>query len=1818
MSWWTEDPVVSGKPKAEGDWWSSDPVFGASPKAKPVAPPPIKEEPLGPFGAGWKGAGSDLRTAGAAVSSALGFNQTADELLSEADKSRAEVARRYQPKVPSFTDIGKSGGVLGTIGDLGQYVYEKGAESLPQMGAALGAGALGMAAAPAAIPAAVAGVGAGTLAGLPFFVGQNIKEQIDEGKTLRETSLPVAAAAGTVQSALDTLVGKVLPGVGKAAAGGMLLRAVKKGVEGAGIEGLTEGLQQAIQIGQANPSKLFEMSPEVQKELAEAAVAGGLLGGTIGGVSGAANKRAAPTPVAEEVPTEQAVPPPVDYWPNGMGLPGEGSGTGLPEQGEAFKLPISNGGFQPQGTGLPQIPGTQPPLGIESGTGLPDFEKVDPPWIPQGAGLARPVGDPAPGIPSGTGLPDTNARMPPTGQKVFKDVQQRLLAAGRKPLVANAEARLWRERYETLGKQIGTDAYAAYKQSGVDITQGTKAPTNQAATGALNQNTLNQDAIKDEPLIAKHYSALGSALNRLPMKEGTGQQWLNALKKQGVKDDELVWTGMQDYLGSKDAPNYRFKAPEVQNWFKPYSLAVYEAKPDVTKTNHYGEYTLGSYGMNPESNYREVVLADDTQRADSYKSPHYGMVPNALAHYRTTDRVASDGLPVLMAEEFQSDWHQAGRQRGYSTPEAVQQADQKTQAAFRKYASTVQRVMQPENRARLENLTEYYARMGEAPTPDINAALQEYRASLQARNEATSGVPDAPFKETWPNLTFRHALMDAINMGKEYVAWPTGEQQNDRYGNPTEDRLKGMSQFYDKRIVDYANKLGKQFGSKVEQIDVSNASHEVTDRDVALLNELGVEIPEPTGTKVHALKITPAMRELVTKGGLPLFQRGKTPQGNITIEPSKATIRLFKTANASTFMHESAHLWLEEMVRYAPQNKDIAADLTDTRKWLGNDGAPFTREQHEKFARGFEQYLRSGRAPTNALADVFKKFAEWLQKIYKNATSLGVEVPAHIEKVYGRLLAADPNTESSITGDERTSPSAPATYGQTFNQDEDKKIAPNPVQKGVNWLQKTFDPFSQIPGSEQYRDLRNLAAGGAYAAEQAATKAKNLFSGLSLAEKNAVNTYMETSGASPTMVPASVRPQTVALKQQINGPLKRALIDSGLLPESVSSQNDDSYLPRLYLKHLIEGEGISKGGRLNRNYAKKRGDRAADELLAMGEVKDPGIRSYYALFRPLRDLKIMEFLNQVSQNQDWVLPESLVEWNGRKVTPQWLKDEADAIEETRMLAEPDPARRQGMKEIADRMRAAAREGLAALDQADYDNKQFVKLPDTRDFGPLRGMIVQKQIADDITGAVNFVRPDNWFDKWFGDRQSVLTKAMSAWKFLKVPMNPPSQVRNVVSNLILLNLSGIPIHKVAPRMVQAARDMAKDGPYYQIAKKYGVGQGTFSEQELYGISDELKRLEINDQSGLGGWKKVYKAMLKGADKVGNLYQRMEVWGKVAKIMDAMERQGMSESEAVREANKWLFDYSEVPQAVRRARQSPIGYPFLTFTYKVMPLMAEIAAKHPTRLLPYVALAYTVPAMVAASFDIDDDDPDKLRKALSQGLRRKNDMYLLPWKDDAGRWQFMDVGYFMPWQMPVDAARYLGKGAYKAATGDGKEGLQDIGSAIGATNVLSNPLFNIVTALTTGVDPFTDRPIADKRDPPRKQVMDILGYVWGLAAPSLAAPYGAAGQLLDKEAGTGMNRFGEPSNTYGQIAARAMGLNTYPVVPEAQRARNIQQMQREIQEVKSRLTYTLKDKSLTAEQRREVVEDFKEAMRDRQESLVKYIKESEPSARLRAAS
>ena len=63
------------------------------------------------------------------------------------------------------------------------------------------------------------------------------------------------------------------------------------------------------------------------------------------------------------------------------------------------------------------------------------------------------------------------------------------------------------------------------------------------------------------------------------------------------------------------------------------------------------------------------------------------------------------------------------------------------------------------------------------------------------------------------------------------------------------------------------------------------------------------------------------------------------------------------TGDITTVLHESAHYFLnmlEELERVPDHSPKVDDALFAIRKTLKNDGTPFTRSQHEKFAKGFE------------------------------------------------------------------------------------------------------------------------------------------------------------------------------------------------------------------------------------------------------------------------------------------------------------------------------------------------------------------------------------------------------------------------------------------------------------------------------------------------------------------------------------------------------------------------------------------------------------------------------------------------------------------------------------------------------------------------------------------------------------------------------------------------------------------------------------------------------------------------------------------------
>nr|DAQ08943.1 MAG TPA: crystallin beta/gamma motif-containing protein [Caudoviricetes sp.] len=152
-------------------------------------------------------------------------------------------------------------------------------------------------------------------------------------------------------------------------------------------------------------------------------------------------------------------------------------------------------------------------------------------------------------------------------------------------------------------------------------------------------------------------------------------------------------------------------------------------------------------------------------------------------------------------------------------------------------------------------------------------------------------------------------------------------------------------------------------------------------------------------------------------------------------------ISIFKTADRSTFLHEMGHVFFDDIQKLASMENAPEQLVTDWNKlkewsgWVDGENVDNTKA-HEKFARGWESYLRSGEAPTSALQRVFRQFSKWLTYIYRSVQRLGGEVPADIKDVMARMIATQEDIEAYAEQQQLEQFEKTELYKQLSEQDQ--------------------------------------------------------------------------------------------------------------------------------------------------------------------------------------------------------------------------------------------------------------------------------------------------------------------------------------------------------------------------------------------------------------------------------------------------------------------------------------------------------------------------------------------------------------------------------------------------------------------------------------------------------------------------------------------------------------------------------------------------------------------------------------------------------------
>ena len=329
---------------------------------------------------------------------------------------------------------------------------------------------------------------------------------------------------------------------------------------------------------------------------------------------------------------------------------------------------------------------------------------------------------------------------------------------------------------------------------------------------------------------------------------------------------------------------------------------------------------------------------------------------------------------------------------------------------------------------------------------------------MEPKTSINHAVPPAPFSKTWHEQAVKRLIRYAAENGYDGIGWTTGEQQAERYdlskqvesitakrdGNgqfeiiattpgPKHNNLgifpanklseivgkdlaekisnqrdadkrysgldlkvggEGMKGFYDKILVDYANKYAKKWGSGVEDKIVSGAPPEIQ-------NKFGRsrEHAEYTGLTVHYLPITDAMRSDVMYMGQTLFQKAQQPEAKevsvdyVSETGDKYTEKLLEVPMESAYVREQ-----RDQTAWTKWHKDLAKE--------SKKEGPVTSGRKFAYTSAGEVLVETGPKTDNRVPGVLSGDTERKSQMIVGLSSVE-EINKYMDEIFGTEAELD-------------------------------------------------------------------------------------------------------------------------------------------------------------------------------------------------------------------------------------------------------------------------------------------------------------------------------------------------------------------------------------------------------------------------------------------------------------------------------------------------------------------------------------------------------------------------------------------------------------------------------------------------------------------------------------------------------------------------------------------------------------------------------------------------------------------------------------------
>lgn len=322
-------------------------------------------------------------------------------------------------------------------------------------------------------------------------------------------------------------------------------------------------------------------------------------------------------------------------------------------------------------------------------------------------------------------------------------------------------------------------------------------------------------------------------------------------------------------------------------------------------------------------------------------------------------------------------------------------------------------------------------------------------------------------------------------------------------------------------------------------------------------------------------------------------------------------------------------------------------------------------------------------------------------------------------------------------------------------------------------------------------------------------------------------------------------------------------------------------------------------------------------------------------------------------------------------------------------------------------------------------------------------------------------------------QQLWLRGLRLWKAWKTAYNPATIGRNDLTNFLVLN----PLGGVNPWRLdiyyKSLRDWHRNGELWQAFKRAGGGLQSQASAELLDRATKLYKSDTQLQKTFAKVSDYHNAVVK-------FYGSQDTIFKFVNFVKGVAEDGLSQIDAMKRAKFYLVDYSEMPLIVNWLKQSPIGAPFISFTYGVSLPFAKTMLEHPEKLANYAKILRGMQSL-GADIKVDPKElPDKYKEQPYSALK-------LPFKDKFGRPQFLDMRYIIPFNVLEVYSQN------KNSLGQ----VPVLGQLFG-----NNPLIQIFSGLVTNKNPYTGKEIVNSGSTSGEAVMASMDYVQKTLLPSLS--------------------------------------------------------------------------------------------------------------------